>query len=294
MSLLPWIIVIFALAMIVSLLLPKSAKTEEDSDGQPGNDLSGSEWLGGKKTWRARFIQAGLYKDSLIVVLRIFRVVFFGLAVISGGLLYLSGLMSLEMGILLGLIAGITATIAPGFFLDYLKIRRKAAMRRALPDALDVIVVCLDGGLTLPASFSSVAKELAESHPKLALELKIVEREVLMGLSLADSIRNFAARFDMEELRSLAAVVSQANQFGSSSIRSFQIFADSIRLKRQQKAEEIAHKAAVKLAFPTVIFILPAMLVVMLLPAFFQATEILLPMFENAKIPNSSSNIPGN
>ena len=115
-----------------------------------------------------------------------------------------------------------------------------------------------------------------------------------MGLTLAESLRNFAARFDLEELRSLASVVSQANQFGSSSIRSFKIFADSIRLKRQQKAEEIAHKAAIKLAFPTVIFILPAMFVVTMLPALFQATEILGPMLEKAKLPTSSSGIPGN
>ena len=163
-------------------------------------------------------------------------------------------------------------------------------MRRALPDALDVIVVCLEGGLTLPASFSSVAKELAEAHPTLALELKIVEREVQMGMTLADSIRNFAARFDLEELRSLAAVVSQANQFGSSSIRSFKIFSDSIRLKRQQKAEEIAHKASVKLAFPTIMFIFPALFVVMLVPAFFQAVEVFGSLLQAEKISDVQKN----
>jgi tight adherence protein C len=187
--------------------------------------------------------------------------------------------------VLIGLIGGIGATIAPAFLLDYLKVRRQTAMRRALPDALDVIVVCLEAGLSLPASFARVARELSEAHPALAMELRIVEREVQMGLSLGEAMRNFARRFDLEELRSLATVVVQADRYGASVSRAFKVFAGSMRLRRQQRAEERAHKAAVNLAFPTALFIFPAMLVVTLGPAVFAAIEVLVPLFEKIEIP---------
>ena len=198
-------------------------------------------------------------------------------------MLFEFGMMSLSRGLFIGVTTGLAATIIPAVSLDYLKSRRQAGMRRALPDALDVLVVCLEGGLSLSSAFARVSRDLSDTHPVLAIELRIVEREVQMGLSLGEGLRNLAARFDLEELRSLAMVVDQSDRFGASVSHGFKVFASSMRLRRQQDAEEAAHKAAVKLILPTALFIFPAMFVVALAPAVFRAIEVLAPLLDNAR-----------
>jgi tight adherence protein C len=148
-------------------------------------------------------------------------------------------------------------------------------MRRALPDALDVIVVSLEGGLPVAASFRRVASELAGIHPLLAVELTIVQREVQMGRSLGEAMQNLAGRFDLDDLRNMASVIQQSERYGAGVTRAFRIFADGLRTSRVQQAEEMARKAAVKLIFPTVIFIFPVMFVVILAPAVIQLSTLI-------------------
>ena len=175
----------------------------------------------------------------------------------------------------MGLLGAGFAALMPVFLLDYLKARRQTAMRRALPDALDVIVVSLGGGLPVAASFRRVASELAGIHPLLASEMTIVQREVQMGRSLGQAMHHLAMRFDLDDLRSMASVIQQSERYGASVTRAFQIFSDGLRASRIQKAEETARKASVKLVFPTVLFIFPVMFVVILAPAFIQLATVL-------------------
>ena len=308
MDLLPWITVAVALAGMLVVSLPLFRKPQaEKASGAEGPAVRGTRSQvvlpsapevrkkalarrrerNDRPKLRDRMVLAGLYNDEVIDVLRLSRIAVLALSILGGYLLSTSGVISGRQGVLIGLIGGIGATIAPAFLLDYLKVRRQTAMRRALPDALDVIVVCLEAGLSLPSAFARVARELSEAHPALAMELRIVEREVQMGLSLGEAMRNFARRFDLEELRSLAAVVVQADRYGASVSRAFKVFGGSMRLRRQQYAEERAHKAAVNLAFPTALFIFPAMLVVTLGPAVFAALEVLVPLFEKIEIPTN-------
>src|SRR5206468_2354823 len=128
-------------------------------------------------------------------------------------------LLPMEAAILLGTVVGFAGTLAPSFWLDSMKRRRQRSIRRALPDALDVISVCLEGGMSLSSALSRVARELATAHPLLALEMAIVERETQLGRTTGQAMREFAQRFDVEELRSLSSVVSQAERFGSSVIK---------------------------------------------------------------------------
>ena len=307
-TLLPWIVMALALAGIVAVAIPMFRRPQREPAAGPENSIirTGRTQLvlptppderrtvpakrpprDDRPKLRDRLVQAGLYRDDVIDLLRVSRFAVLGLAVFGGYLLSSSGVITGSQGVSIGLLGGIGATVAPAFLLDYLKVRRQTAMRRALPDALDVIVVCLEAGLSLPSAFSRVAKELADAHPTLALELRIVEREVQMGLSLGEAMRNFAKRFDLEELRSLASVVVQADRYGASVSRAFKVFGGSMRLRRQQRAEERAHKAAVKLAIPTALFIFPAMLVVTLGPAVFAAMEVLVPLFENVELPTN-------
>ena len=301
---LPWIIVLVTLSLMVVLLLPRRQGDQEPAttgagtiqrprheqasvvlpsvrSPAAGGGATSQRSKGQKTTLRDRVIQAGLYREGFVVLLRVSRYVGLLLAVVAGYFLSSTGVISPGWGLLLGTGVGAVATVAPSFLLDYRKARRQAAIRHALPDALDALIICLEVGLSLKIAFSRVARELSAAHPLLAVELRIVEREVQIGHSLSTAIRNFAARFDLDELRSLASVVAHADRYGSSVTRGFQIFAEGIRLKRQQTAEEQAHKAAVKMIFPTVLCILPALFVISLGPAAYKAKETLLPILRS-------------
>ena len=156
-----------------------------------------------KQTLRDRLVQAGLYRaysptgfasrGSALALCPL------GIALYAGLTGYTPLLSSLVCG---GAIAGI-GTLAPSFWLDHLKRARQMQLRRSLPDALDVIVVCLEGGLSLSSAISRVGQELMSAHPLLATELRIVQREVQMGRTMGEALRQFAKRFDLEELRGL-------------------------------------------------------------------------------------------
>jgi tight adherence protein C len=223
-----------------------------------------------KRQMRERMMQAGFYSavsGSLFMMLR--------MALVAGGaglgfLVVTISNLPLIPGMSIGAAGGLAATVAPGLWLDHLKKARQTKLRRALPDALDVLVVCLQGGLSVMASMSRVANELMTAHPILAMEFKIAERQMQMGQSAGEAIRAIADRFDMEELRGMAAVIKQAERIGASIAAAMEVFADSLRLKRQQRAEELAHKAAVKILIPTVLCIFPAIFIVILGPAAIQ------------------------
>lgn len=296
MAYLPWIAFTCAAVTIVFLMLPRRSQADIGTSGE-GSHASGvvlpsipkdaTPRNAGitKVTIRERLVHAGFYRESFLPLLRLTRFVLLGLIVFAGYLLSLSSQVSLQTGLTVGLFGSAFAALMPGFILDYLKGQRQLAMRRALPDALDIIVVSLEGGLPVAASFRRVSSELASVHPLLAVELTIVQREVQMGRSLGEAIHNLAGRFDLDDLRSMASVIQQSERYGSSVTRAFRIFADSLRNRRIQQAEEMARKASVKLLFPTVIFIFPVMFVVILAPAVIQLTKTLQSFNNSGSLP---------
>jgi len=181
-----------------------------------------------------------------------------------------AGLVTLQSGLIYGAILGIFGLIGPSFWLDRRKKFRQTNFRRALPDALDVLVICLEGGLTLQGAMRRVATELRAAHPVLAQEMNIVQREIQMGRSAGEALRQFADRCDLEEVRSLASVVLQSERYGASLGKALRVHAESLRIKRLQYAEEMAQKAAVKILFPTLLCIFPAIFIVILGPAAYQ------------------------
>lgn len=229
-----------------------------------------------RRGMKERLEQAGLYKSRAVYVLLAFRLLLLAGLTLLGFAAGKMGLMSITQGLVLGGLAGAMGTLAPSFWLDHLKRVRQTKIRRALPDALDVMVVCLEGGLSLPGSFSRVARELVTAHPMLALEFQIVERQVQMGRTTGQAVRELANRFDLEELRSMASVIIQAEKIGSSVVGALVVFADTLRQKRSQRAEELAQKAAVKILFPTLLFIFPGIFVVILGPAAIQIYNVLI------------------
>jgi len=229
-----------------------------------------------KKNLRDRLMQAGLYGQAAVAVFLVLRIILMLGPAVLGFVAAQMGRLSLTQGILFGLIAGIVGTLAPGLWLDHVKRSRQTKIRRALPDALDVMVVCLQGGLSLPGSLARVARELAVAHPMLAVELSIVERQIQMGRSTGEAVRELAKRFDLEELRSMASVIIQAERIGSSVVTALEVFAETLRLRRHQRAEEMAYKATVKMLFPTLFFIFPAIFIVILGPAAIQIYKVLI------------------
>jgi tight adherence protein C len=219
---------------------------------------------------QTRLIHAGLYgRQSMVVFLGVKMLMIITPAIL-GLMASLLGVTTFGYGLLFGGIFGIVGVIGPSFWLDWRKSKRQVAFRRALPDALDVVVICLEGGLSLPAAIWRMAVELRSVHPLLSRELNIVQREVQLGRSPGEAVRLFADRADLEELRSLASVITQSERFGASLVKALRVHADTLRTKRLQRAEELAAKASTKLLFPTVLLILPGVFVIILGPAFIQ------------------------
>ncbi len=159
-----------------------------------------------------------------------------------------------------------------GMMLPTMWLRRKAASRilaikMALPDALDLLVVCVESGLGLDAALLRIANEMQESGPELSEELTLLNLEIKAGKPREECFRNFGLRTGCDEAKSLAARINQAAKFGTNLAHSLRIHSESLRQKRRQEAEEAAAKTTVKLLFPLVFFIFPAIFVVILGPA---------------------------
>jgi len=223
---------------------------------------------------QTRLVHAGLYsREAMVLFLGVKVFLMIGPA-IGGTLAGLTGVVSLPVGIVFGALLGAFGMIGPNFWLDLQKANRQTSFRRSLPDALDILVICLEGGSSLAASLTRVANELRTAHPLLAAELLIVQREVQLGQTVGDALRQFAHRSDLEELRGLAAVILQSEKFGASLVKALRVHAETLRNRRVTTAEEMAQKAVVKMLFPMVFFIMPALFIAVLGPTGIMLLEL--------------------
>jgi tight adherence protein C len=171
-----------------------------------------------------------------------------------------------KIGTLVGVVFGTAGLFVPGVLIQRKTRARKLAFHRALPDAMDLAVVCIEGGLALTAALQRVSDSLGTAHPELAFEMKIVDRSIQMGRQTGEALRELGERVDMEELRTLASVVGEAERLGGSMAGSLRNLGQTFREERTQKAEILAQQAAVKILLPTVLCIFPMILVVVLGP----------------------------
>jgi tight adherence protein C len=222
-----------------------------------------------------RMRQAGFYRSHATAVFAAMRFLMLLGPIVVGVVLGTAGMLDLTNGILWGIFLGILGTVLPGLFMNYFKRRRQQRIRRGLPDALDVVVICLEGGLSMTASFARVAEELGAAYPLLSEEMNIVRRQIELGHTASEAFRHFAERFDLDELKSLALLIEQAERFGTSVVKTLVVQADTLRLKRYQWAEAQAQKAPLKLIFPTVLCIFPALYIVLMGPAGVRLYELL-------------------
>ncbi len=196
----------------------------------------------------------------------------FGIAWIS-----ISYALARPMGssLLQGAIAATVGFYFPTFWLYRKGETRKAQVQAALADTLDLLVVCVEAGLALNAALERVGREIELSSPALSDELLLANQEIQAGLSRPEALRRLARRTGVEDIYSLTAMLIQAEKLGASVAQSLRAHAESMRTRRRQRAEQAARKAGIKLAFPLVFMIFPALLIVILGPAAIQLMQAL-------------------
>ncbi|MGB2984711.1 MAG: type II secretion system F family protein [Phycisphaerae bacterium] len=165
--------------------------------------------------------------------------------------------------------------LAPDLWLSSATSKRKEQIRLGLPDTLDMLVISVESGLGLDAAFQRVGDEMSNVHPSLSEELQLVTLETQMGIPRSEALVNFTSRTGLDEARSLVAIINQAERFGTSIARALRNQSDALRVKRRQAAEERAQKTTVKLMAPLILFIFPAILVVLAGPAALKMIEAL-------------------
>jgi tight adherence protein C len=215
------------------------------------------------------------------------RKVFTGLRVISTATLgVLGALVSWQLHRLPQEILILTVVcVGVGFYLPMMILRYKQSQRAqsitlSLPDALDLLVICVEAGQGLNAALLKVGRECQFKAKALSQELQGVNTEMLAGVTRAQALRNFAMRSGVDDVRALVAVMIQSDRFGTSIAQALRIHAESLRTRRRQRAEEAARKTPVKLVFPLVFCIFPELLVVILAPGMLALYRALAKMSE--------------
>lgn len=230
---------------------------------------------GASEEIRQRLIQAGLRDESSLVIYVGLR---FALPLVLAVGAFLAGSLlgsDPTRRLLMLLAAAIVGHVAPSYWLDKRLKKRQSEIRRALPDALDLLVVCLEAGLSLGAGIARVAQEFVRSSPALCQELRLVTAEMQAGKGGADALRALAGRVGLQEVSALSAMLIQTERFGTSVSDALRVHCQGMRQDRLQKAEEIAQKAAVKMVLPASVFIFPATLLVVAGPAGLKLIEAL-------------------
>ncbi len=208
-------------------------------------------------------VRAGFRDPDTIMVIRGFKLI------LPIGLLaavYFSGIYRVNPIFLipLSLFGGF---FLPDLILTWLVRRRQHQIRRALPDALDLLVICVEAGLGLDQGILKVAQELRITHPVLCAELQLVNLEMRVGKTRIEALHELGRRTGLEDIKTLVAMLVQTERFGTSIAQSLRVYADDMRTRRRQRAEEMSAKTSVKMVPPLVFFIFPALMVVILGPA---------------------------
>ena len=173
------------------------------------------------------------------------------------------------------LFAFVAGFMLPRYILGKMIRGRQQRVRWGLADALDLMVVSIEAGLGLNAAMMRISEELKDVHPDISEEFEMANLEIRVGREREEALRNLAERTGVDDLRSLIAMLIQADRFGTSIARAVRVFSDSLRTKRRQRAEQAAQKAAVKLLFPLACFLFPTLFIAILGPAALQLMDTL-------------------
>jgi tight adherence protein C len=219
---------------------------------------------------RKRFMRAGYTTLTPVAIYSVAQITLPILLALS--VLFVA---SFRTGWLFMLILGLMGYLLPGVWLNRKIKARQKVITNGLPDALDLMIVCLEAGSAMDQAIMKVGDELALAYPALSDEFKLLITETRAGKPRIEAFRNFASRTGVEDVRSLVAMLVQTDRFGTSVSQALRTHAEVSRTKRRQRAEEAAAKIGVKLVFPLVFLLFPAFFVVTLGPAVIQFMRIL-------------------
>jgi tight adherence protein C len=227
---------------------------------QPKTDLE-------QNVLKVRLANAGFNSPNAPTFYLAIKMICFGIGLLSGG-----GFGLFKYGFNFGGTASVIIGAGVGYYFPEIIVRilRKQRMDRiflSLPDALDLLVVCVEAGLGLDAAMRRVAEELAESAPDVCQELNLANLQLQMGRQRREVLHDLGIRTGVDDMKALVAILIQADRFGASIAQALRVQSDSMRVKRSQMAEEKAQQTAVKMIFPLVLFIFPGIFVVLVGPA---------------------------
>jgi len=227
---------------------------------------------------RLRLVQAGYRREEALTIFFGIRIAFaLGLFALFASSILTKPNLALALG---GLGLGY---ILPGMVLARMAKRRAHRIRLSLADMLDLLVVSVEAGLGLDQAIQRVGAELAFAYPELSDELRLINLELRAGKPRSEALRNLADRTGVDDLSSLVTMLIQTDKFGTSVAQSLRVYSETLRTKRRQRAEEAAAKTGVKMVFPLVLCIFPAIWVVTIGPAAIRFVTVLFPMIEGTK-----------
>jgi tight adherence protein C len=208
-------------------------------------------------------IRAGYRSSEALLAMRGLKLIF-PIATLAG--VYFSGLYRVN-AFFIPIVAFALGYLLPDMLLTWRVNVRQRHLRRGLPDALDLLVICVEAGLGLDQALLKVSQDMKISHSELSEELQFVNLEMRIGKTRIDALRELARRTGLDDIKALTAMLIQTERFGTSIAQSLRVYSDDMRIKRRQRAEEMSAKTSVKMVPALVFFIFPALMVVILGPA---------------------------
>ena len=208
-------------------------------------------------------IRAGYRSSEALLAMRGVKLIF---PIAALALVYFTGFYRANV-FFIPVVAFALGYLIPDMWLTWRVSARQRQLRRGLPDALDLLVICVEAGLGLDQALMKVAQDMKISHPELSEELQFVNLEMRIGKTRIDALRELARRTGLDDIKALVAMLIQTERFGTSIAQSLRVYSDDMRLKRRQRAEEMSAKTSVKMVPALVFFIFPALMVVILGPA---------------------------
>lgn len=231
-------------------------------------------------TLRRQLIQAGYGAPSATTV-------YLGARILLAALLPLANLLFLPLVavsipvqtmLLIAAGLGLSGYLAPAWWVGWRKASRQRQVREGFPDALDMLVVCVEAGLGLDAAIARVGEEIRRSHPLLSEHLRHLGLELRAGRTREDALRSMSDRIGVDEVSSLVGLLIQTDRLGTSMAQALRSYSEDMRARRMLTAEEKAQSLGVKMAFPLMLMILPALFIAIMSPAAIKVAEVLMPM----------------
>jgi tight adherence protein C len=250
-----------------------------------------ARWSAPREAWessplRLRFFNAGIRHERAVLIyfgLKSLLPVLFGVAAWLALAWWPLPLRPLDLWLIV-LLAATVGCYLPNGVLAWLRRRRARELFEAFPDAADLLLVGVEAGLSLDAALARVAQEMPARSPALAQELHLTHLEMRAGIGRDAALHNLGLRCGLEEIRTFAAMLSQAEVFGTRVGDALRVFSDDLRSKRQARAEESAAKISTRMLFPLVLCIFPAIAMVVLGPALIRIVNSLLPMLAGQSV----------